>query len=44
MKGKESRKEIKKEKSDKPSTKELSDYQREKKSKSEKGIGITPKA
>lgn len=38
MKGKEAKKEVKKEKSEKPSNKGTSDYQREKKSKSDSGI------
>lgn len=36
MKGKESKKEVKKEKSDKPSVKGQSDYQKEKTSRSDK--------
>lgn len=43
MKGKETKKEAKKEKSEKTNSKPLSDYQREKQSKSEKGVGLIPK-
>lgn len=42
MKGKEKRKEAKKEKSDNKS-KAMTDYQREKQSKSDKGMSIIPK-
>lgn len=42
MKGQERKKEVKKEKSDKAG-KALSDYQREKSSKSDKGMGTLPK-
>lgn len=42
MKGQEKKKEVKKEKSDK-TNKVLSDYQRDKKSKSDKGMGGIPK-
>ena len=43
MQGKERKKEAKKEKSDKK-TKMLTDYQREKQSKSDRGMSIIPKA
>lgn len=43
MKGKERKKEAKKEKLDKK-TKVLTDYQREKQSKSDRGMSIIPKA
>lgn len=43
MKGKETKKEVKKEKSERTTSKPLSDYQREKQSKSDKGMGVIPK-